>query len=54
MPENSRDKLSIIISRLQAAGELNAEGYYSVNKNLLVCLTGTFLTYVIILIQMNA
>ena len=51
--DKSSKKMLSIISRLKEAGPLSAEGYYDVNKSLLVTFTGTLLTYVIILIQMK-
>ena len=42
------------IFKFKEAGPLSAEGFYEVDRKLLVALTGTFLTYVIILVQMNA
>ena len=53
IPDKSSKKMLSIISRLKEAGPLSAEGYYDVNKSLLVTFTGTLLTYVIILIQMK-
>ena len=52
VPDKSNKKILSIISRLKEAGPLSAEGFYDVNKSLLVALTGTLLTYVIILVQM--
>ena len=51
IPDKSSKKMLSIISRLKEAGPLSAEGYYDVNKSLLVAFTGTLITYVIILIQ---
>ena len=53
VPDKSSRTILSIISRLKEAGPLSAEGYYDVNKSLLVAFTGTLLTYVIILIQMT-
>ena len=52
MDEMHRPELLGIISRLELVGPLTACGFYDVNRGLLVSLTGTFLTYIIILVQM--
>ena len=49
---DKRPELSALISRLELVGPLSACGFYNVDRGLLVPLTGTLLTYIIILIQM--
>ena len=48
-----RPELLAIISKFQLVGPLIAEGYYDVDRSRLVSLTGTFLTYIKILVQMG-
>ena len=53
VPDSCRPELLAIISKFQLVGPLTAEGFYDMDRSLLVSLTGTFLTYIIILVQMG-
>ena len=53
MEESNKPQLLSTIFKFQLVGPLSAEGFYDVNRGLLVALTGTLLTYIIILIQMR-
>ena len=53
VPEECRPRLLSYIKKFEKVGPLSAEGFYDVNKGLLVSLTGTLLTYIIILVQMG-
>ena len=51
--DSGKPLLLATIFKFQLVGPLSAEGFYDVNRGLLVALTGTLLTYIIILVQMK-
>ena len=53
IPENSSKKVLSLILRFKDAGLLTAEGFFDVNKGLIVAITSTLVTYIIILLQMQ-
>ena len=53
MEEKLKPELLVVIFKFKEEGPLSAEGFYDVNRSILVSLIGTFLTYIIILVQMQ-
>ena len=51
--DSGKPLLLATIFKFQLVGPLSAEGFYDVNRGLLVALIGTLLTYIIILVQMK-
>ena len=53
MEEKLKPELLVVIFKFKEESPLSAEGFYDVNRSILVSLIGTFLTYIIILVQMQ-